>query len=291
MTSTGKTLLPGRAGSAGLPVVLACMAATAWVSPALAIDYVESADLSNGASFQAAPFGSPVGTLASGANSVAGALAGTCVPGDCNGIDAGDTQDSFWFTVPDGHQLTAMTVSTSSVSGPTGFSATTITYKPNPASPQFVDGANPVIGTTFLNLGGATANLVASPLAAGNYSVSVYGQGASEAGPFSMNWSVALAVEPLASDVGTQLAQLAAAVNGVGPGTLFANTIAQAQAYYAAADVQSACAVMRFFDYEVRIVWRLSQFTRRSATWKITTAQMDDLLGQSGSIQIQLGCN
>ena len=47
---------------------------------------------------------------------------------------------------------------------------------------------------------------------------------------------------------------------------------------------------MRFFDYEVRVVWRLSKATGKAASWKITTAQMDDWLGQSGNIQIALAC-
>lgn len=80
-------------------------------------------------------------------------------------------------------------------------------------------------------------------------------------------------------------------VTGAGPGKILEKTVAQAQTYYAVPDVQATCAVMRFFDYEVRVIWRLSNVTKRSAPWKITTEQMDDWLGQSGSIQIAIGCN
>lgn len=87
------------------------------------------------------------------------------------------------------------------------------------------------------------------------------------------------------------LAELLNNVTGVGPGKVLERTVTQAQVYYAVPDVQATCSVMRFFDFEVRVTWRLSQATRRSAPWKITTDQMDDLLGQSGSIQIAIGCN
>ena len=79
-------------------------------------------------------------------------------------------------------------------------------------------------------------------------------------------------------------------VTGFGPARILEKTIAQAQVYYAVPDIQATCAVMRFFDYEVRMIWRLSKATRKAAAWKITTAQMDDWLGQSGNIQIALEC-
>jgi len=80
-------------------------------------------------------------------------------------------------------------------------------------------------------------------------------------------------------------------VTGFGPGKILEKTVAQAQVYYAVPDIQATCAVMRFFDYEVRVIWKLSKATRKAAPWKITMAQMDDWLGQSGSIQIALDCN
>jgi hypothetical protein len=77
---------------------------------------------------------------------------------------------------------------------------------------------------------------------------------------------------------------------GFGPAKILERTVAQAQVYYAVPDIQATCAAMRFFDYEVRWIWRLSKATRKATSWKITTAQMDDWLGQSGNIQIALAC-
>jgi len=92
-------------------------------------------------------------------------------------------------------------------------------------------------------------------------------------------------------DPGALLQQLLADVTGVGPGKILERTVAGAQVYYAVPDIQATCSVMRFFDFEVQLIWRLSNATKRSAPWKITTEQMDDLLGKSGSIQIAIGCN
>lgn len=91
------------------------------------------------------------------------------------GIINGDTQDSFLVTVPDGFQITSLMVTTSNVSGPTNFSATMGVRSPT---------NNNVIPTTFLSLNGTTGNLVASPIGAGVYSISVFGQQASAVGAF-----------------------------------------------------------------------------------------------------------
>ncbi|MGB7904801.1 MAG: hypothetical protein WCF43_08920 [Steroidobacteraceae bacterium] len=79
-------------------------------------------------------------------------------------------------------------------------------------------------------------------------------------------------------------------VTGFGPARILEKTVAQAQVYYTVPDIQATCAAMQFFDYEVRVIWKLSKATRKAASWKITTAQMDDWLGQSGNIQIALAC-
>jgi hypothetical protein len=79
-------------------------------------------------------------------------------------------------------------------------------------------------------------------------------------------------------------------VTGFGPAGILEKTVAQAQMYYGNNDIGATCAVLQFFDYEVRVIWKLSKATRKAAPWKITKAQMDDWLGQSGSIQIALGC-
>ena len=165
--------------------LLACLAIVGWAGPAAAIVVTETADFPGSSGFGIGSVS--VGALDPGGNTVSGSLAGNCVPGDCNGISAGDTQDSFKFTVPAGQQITSLTVTTSNVVGPAGFTATTSLRSPTIT----------VIPTTFLSLGGTTANLVASPIGAGEYSISVFGQGASAAGAFSLNWSVAITVAPI----------------------------------------------------------------------------------------------
>jgi hypothetical protein len=79
-------------------------------------------------------------------------------------------------------------------------------------------------------------------------------------------------------------------VTGFGPNKILEKTVALAQVYYAVPDIQTTCAILRFFDYEVRVMWKLSNVTKKAAPWKITTAQMDDWLGQSGNIQMAIGC-
>jgi len=165
--------------------LLACVATVGWVGPAAAIVVTETADFPGSSGFGLGSVS--VGTLDSGANTVSGSLAGNCVPGDCGFAGAGDTQDSFKITVPAGHQITSLTVATSNVSGPAGFTATMSLRSPTIT----------VIPTTFLSLGGTTSNLVVSPISAGEYSISVFGQGASAAGAFSLNWSVAINVAPV----------------------------------------------------------------------------------------------
>jgi len=105
-------------------------------------------------------------------------------------------------------------------------------------------------------------------------------------GPQDFNFRTYVDVDPAAL-----LQTLQADVTGFGPGRILEKTVAQAQVYNAVPDGRATCAVMRFFDYEVRVIWKLSKATRKAAPWKITMAQMDDWLGQSGSIQIALGCD
>jgi hypothetical protein len=132
---------------------------------------------------------------------VSGTLNGLCLTNptfgrSCNPgtIAGGDTQDSPNFTVPAGYQITSLTVTTSAVSGPAGFTATMSVEKPNPTPPPLVTG---VIPTTFLMLNGSTANLVTTPLGAGVYAISIFGQNASADGPFSLNWSVTMNLAPV----------------------------------------------------------------------------------------------
>jgi len=80
--------------------------------------------------------------------------------------------------------MTSLTVTTSAVSGPAGLSASLSLESPT---------AGNVLFTPFLSpLPGTTANLITTPLGAGVYAVSVFGQQASAAGAYSLNWSVAM---------------------------------------------------------------------------------------------------
>jgi carbonic anhydrase/acetyltransferase-like protein (isoleucine patch superfamily) len=163
-------------------IVLLCLTAGAGVLSAITVS--ETTDYPGGVSFP----GLSIGTLAAGTNTVSGSLAGNCVIGDCNGISAGDTQDSLTFTVPAGYQVTSITIGTSAVSGPTGFSVTMSVVIPKTPPPGIIT----VIPTTFLVLNSTTGNLVTTPLGPGVYSLSVFGQGASAPGSYSLNWSASI---------------------------------------------------------------------------------------------------
>jgi hypothetical protein len=172
-------------------VALACALLTGWVGVVSAISFVESTDFPGGASLS----NPSVGTLENGANTIAGKLAGNCDVGDCNPgtVAAGDTADSFTVTVPDGYRVSTLTVSTSNVSGPTNFSASLEIRGPNGLSPTavFVPFLSPLNGTT--------ANLLTTPLGSGVYVMSVYGQQATVAGPYSLDWQIDATLEPVAN--------------------------------------------------------------------------------------------
>jgi acetyltransferase-like isoleucine patch superfamily enzyme len=161
-----------------------------------AFDFNEPGDYPGSVSFSPPPFSVSAGTLDAGSNTVSGALAGSCNIGDCGFTGSGDSQDSFNITVPAGYQITSLTVSTWSVAGPTGFTATMSVRGPAPST------ASVVIPTTFLILNGTTGNLVTTAIGPGVYAVSVFGQGASAAGSFSLNWTVTgfLAAIPVVND-------------------------------------------------------------------------------------------
>ncbi len=169
-----------------------------------AFDVTETTDFPGGFSFTSDP---SVGTLDPGVNTVSGSLAGTCMAGtftpvDCNpgSLAGGDTQDSFLITVPTGYQITSLTVTTSSVSGPAGLSASLELDSPT---------AGVVESTPFLTpLPGTTGNLVTTPLGAGIYAVSVFGQQATAVGAFSLNWSLAVNLAPVTVSAGQAVTNL-----------------------------------------------------------------------------------
>jgi hypothetical protein len=97
-------------------------------------------------------------------------------------------------------------------------------------------------------------------------------------GPSDFNFRTYIDVDPA-----TLLRTLRGDVAGFGPAGILEKTVAQALVYYAVPDIQATCAV-------VRVIWQLGKATRKPAPWKITMAQMDDWLGQSGNIQVALEC-
>lgn len=149
---------------------------------ASALTISESTDFPNSSSFSPGAFS--VGTLDNGLNTISGALAGNCDFGDCNGPSAGDTQDSVLFSIGSGFRLDSIFVTTSNVSGPADFSA----------SFALSDPASSLIFTPSLPLNTTSGNQLTSVLNAGTYSLSVLGQGASEAGTYALDYSIGLNV-------------------------------------------------------------------------------------------------
>lgn len=138
--------------------------------------------------------GTNVGSLDSGLNTISGSLSGNCVPGDCNGIGAGDTQDNFIFVVPAGFQITSVVAEILSAQGPNGLTITA--FSANDVTP-------PTLGLNFgstLPAGGVSANLVASLFGPGSYLVSFFGQSADASGAFTANYRLSVTLAPV-SDV------------------------------------------------------------------------------------------
>ncbi len=162
------------------PILQSVLIVTLLVAaPARAVSIVESINAPGG-DFSTGSFS--VGALALGSNSVSGSLSGNCVIGDCNnGVTSGDSQDSFVIQIAGGTQLDSIIVTTANVSGPPNFTASF--------------QVDTVGGIPFLPLGSSTANFLGSPLGAGSYRLSVYGQGASQAGAFALDWNIGLGVQ------------------------------------------------------------------------------------------------
>lgn len=118
---------------------------------AATINYSEAVD------GQLSAFPLSLGVAGIGTNTVAGSLAGTCVPSDCNanpGGSSGNSQDSFKIQILAGTSLASVFVTTSNVIGPNGFSAT---FDQSPGS---------ILAS--LPLGSTSANLLSSALGAGH---------------------------------------------------------------------------------------------------------------------------
>lgn len=149
----------------------------------------ESTDFDDSSSFF--PGASTIGTLALGETTVQGNLSGTCASRDCNGASAGDTQDSFLFTVAAGQELVGGSVSSAVNTGLSGLTYSVSLRGPStPGSLEF---------ETFSAAGGGT--FLGSPLAAGQYSLSVFGQSADEDGAYDLDWTVSLTTRETADGV------------------------------------------------------------------------------------------
>jgi hypothetical protein len=93
------------------------------------------------------------------------------------------------------------------------------------------------------------------------------------------------------SDSAALLDDLLVAVTGVGPGRILERTVVQAQVDYDSGDTkqQATCAVMKFFDFEVKL-FNSAAHRRSAPSWAIEDAVADPLLELSGQIQIEIGC-
>ncbi len=173
-----------------LATALVC-ASTVIAIPAFAISVTESTDFPgypdfpNYSSFPGQP-GYDLVTLDLGINTVNGSLASSCSSGSCNQGDGSDSQDSFVIHVSAGNQIDSLFVSTSNVFGPDGFTASFAMDE----SPDHT----PVAWDYYLPLGSTSSNIVLTPIGAGEYSLSLYGQGAFDDGPYSLNYRIEMNV-------------------------------------------------------------------------------------------------
>jgi hypothetical protein len=145
----------------------------------------EPPDFPGGVSFS--PFAASLGVLPDGVSTVLGSLAGNCQVGDCNNDPNGDTQDSVLFTVGPNARLNSIFITTSVAEAPNGFGAS---FSLQAAGQPPVS----VAFTPYLPLGSTSANQLSSLLGPGVYALSIYGQGASAAGAYDMDYTVELNV-------------------------------------------------------------------------------------------------
>jgi len=149
-----------------------------------AVTVTEIGDFNGSASFST--WGeSDIGLLDSGINTISGSLAGTCVPWDCNGASAGDSQDSFLIEIAPGFKIDSIVATTANIIAPAGFSSSLGVYK---------DSFSNTVLWTYMPFNTSSAALLLSESGTGLYSFSVYGQGASEAGDFSLDYSLQIGV-------------------------------------------------------------------------------------------------
>lgn len=170
--------------SISLPCVPGAILLTALLGSGAAfgatINYSEAVD------GQLSAFATSLGAAGNGTNTVAGSLNGICDVTSCNESPdgaSGNSQDTFKIQILPGSSLTSLFVTTSNVVGPTNFTA------------SFQQGGN--VFVPFLPLGSTTANLLNAALGPGTYTMTLYGQGSSVPGPYSLDYSVAFNVVPI----------------------------------------------------------------------------------------------
>jgi hypothetical protein len=158
---------------------------------------VSEIDFDNFISFN--PSSSTVGALNFGINTISGSLGADCVSADgfidgfiCDSGPRSDDQDSFILEIGPGLKIDSLFVTTSNFVGPANFSsdASLGTIRAGPSSPLFsrIVSSGPILPNS------TTGNLITSAIGPGVYSASVGGGRSSEAGPFTMDYSVKINV-------------------------------------------------------------------------------------------------
>ncbi|MET0069795.1 MAG: hypothetical protein ABW096_07115 [Candidatus Thiodiazotropha sp.] len=154
---------------------------------AQALTFTEATDFPGSTSFGAGAF--TVGTLDLGTNRISGTLSSECVAGTfaCNMVPGTDSQDSFLLQIDQNTRIDTLFVSTSNVTGPTGFSS----------SFDLRDASTILVSEPDMAINGTTGNLLDSALGAGLYSLSLIGRQALGAGLYTLDWSVEVNASPV----------------------------------------------------------------------------------------------
>ncbi|MEW8506127.1 MAG: hypothetical protein AB2598_05445 [Candidatus Thiodiazotropha sp.] len=158
-----------------------------FVANAQALSFNEARDFPGGSSFGA--FARTVGTLEIGSNVISGSLSSECAAGtfECNVVLGTDSQDSFLLEIDPSTSVDKIFVATSNVIGPVGFNS----------SFNLRDSSTNYIFEPALANNATSGNLIDTALAAGIYSLSMFGQQALYAGPYMLDWSVEVDVSPV----------------------------------------------------------------------------------------------
>ena len=166
-------------------VLLAGLGVASFPGVGHALTIVETTDFGDSTSV------TPLGLLDVGINEISGGLDGTCSflsPGfgSCSG---GDAIDAFTVTVAPGQELTGIAFEILDSGGPAGYETSASAWEGSPSNVlfPFIVNAEAV---------SPTGNLLTSPLDAGEYRFSFFGQNTSEEGAFFANYKLSLVVVP-----------------------------------------------------------------------------------------------